>query len=87
MESNRESGLGRYDVMLVPHDHTKPAIVMEFKVVRKSETLETSGKNALTQIQTKNYATTLKQRGLTRILAIGLSFQGKEVHVKHEWLV
>src|SRR3990167_5953739 len=87
VESNRESGAGRYDVMLVPHDKTKHGVILEFKVVRPRETLETAAQNALTQIRTKNYAATLKQRGLTRILAIGLYFQGKQVHVKYEWLV
>src|SRR3990167_9255013 len=87
VESNRESGLGRYDVMLVPHDKTKPGVILEFKVVRPRETLETAAQNALTQIHTKNYAVALQQRGITRILAMGLSFQGKQVHVQHEWLV
>ncbi|OGT66258.1 MAG: hypothetical protein A3J38_08835 [Gammaproteobacteria bacterium RIFCSPHIGHO2_12_FULL_45_9] len=86
LESNRESGLGQYDVMLIPQDVTKPGIVMEFKVVRKSETLETAANNALTQIHTRHYATTLRQRGITRILAMGLAFQGKLVNVKYEWL-
>src|SRR3990167_9483514 len=86
VQSNRESGLGRYDVMLIPHDLARPAIIMEFKVTQKSETLETAAQNALTQIHTKNYAATLHQRGITRILVMGLAFQGKQVHVQSEWV-
>ena len=86
VESNRESGAGRYDVILVPNDHTKPGIILEFKVVRPRETLETAADKALAQIHTKNYAASLRQRGITRILAMGLAFQGKLVNVKYEWL-
>jgi hypothetical protein len=86
VESNRESGAGRYDVMLVPHDHTQPGVILEFKVVRPRETLETAAQHALDQIHAKHYASSLRQRGITRILAMGLAFQKKSVFVRYEWL-
>ena len=79
--SNRESGFGRYDVVLEPRDKTKDdAYILEFKVHRTG-TLEDSLKVAHEQIRTKGYAADLLHRGVPedRIRAYGLVFDGKKV--------
>lgn len=81
--SNRESGFGRYDVVLEPRNKTKDdAYILEFKVHRTG-TLEESLKVAHEQIRTKNYAADLLHRGVPkdRIRAYGLVFEGKKVLV------
>ena len=59
--SNRESGFGRYDVMLEPLKERDDAIIIEFKVCRsaKKQTLEEAVREALEQIEEKNYAASL----------------------------
>ena len=80
VRSNRESGDGRYDVMIIPHDLSKPGAVIEFKAVDldKKETLEIAAKNALKQIEKNKYESELRSLGLKNILKIGISFLGKE---------
>lgn len=81
--SNRESGLGRYDVMLMPKDDVSDGILIEFKVYdpQKEKTLQDTVARALAQIEEKKYETVLKQRGLSssRIKKYGFAFRGKEV--------
>ena len=79
VHSNEESGLGRYDVMLIPKDTAKLGIVLEFKVAKSDLDLEESAKEALEQIHKKDYATKLNQQGILNILKIGLAFSGKKV--------
>lgn len=79
VHSNKESGLGRYDVVLIPNDKTKLGIVLEFKVAKPTDDLQNSAQEALSQINTKNYAAELTQQGISNILKIGLAFSGKEV--------
>lgn len=78
--SNRESGFGRYDVSLFPHDATKPGIVIEFKVVNKAkkETLQSCAKSALKQIEDRQYEATMRARGITNIIKFGIAFEGKK---------
>lgn len=81
--SNRESGFGRYDVMLEPKRKEDPAFVLEFKVHNpaKESSLEETADNALKQIDTKQYDTMLVEKGITaeRISHLGLAFEGKKV--------
>ena len=87
VESNRESGRGRCDVLLVPanNNHTDPAIIIEFKAfdARRESTLEDTAERALAQIEEKVYATTLVERGFLaeQILSYGIAFRGKEALV------
>ncbi|HBY05370.1 TPA: AAA family ATPase [Candidatus Dependentiae bacterium] len=80
VRSNRESGLGRYDVSLIPKDLSKPGIILEFKKVdvKKKETLETASQKALNQIEERDYETELRARGLKNIIKLGIAFKGKE---------
>lgn len=81
--SNRESGFGRYDVMLEPKRKEDPAFVLEFKVHNpaKESSLEETADNALKQIDTKQYDRMLVEKGITaeRISHLGLAFEGKKV--------
>lgn len=80
--SNRESGFGRYDVMLEPLKANKPAFVLEFKVRQEKEKdLSVTLKNALQQIQNLNYDLELAVRGIPReqICHYGFAFEGKRV--------
>lgn len=81
--SNRESGFGRYDVMLEPKEHTDDAIIMEFKVqdVNDEKTLNDTVQSALDQIELKEYSAYLIARGIPqdRIRKYGFAFHGKNV--------
>ena len=86
LNSNRESGFGRYDIMLEPIDKNNakyPGIVIEFKVfnAKKENTLEETAQNALKQIKEKAYDEELIKRGLKQenIRHYGFAFKGKEV--------
>ena len=86
INSNRESGFGRYDIMLEPIEKTNdkyPGIVIEFKVInpRKENSLEETVEAALKQIDEKNYDAELVRRGVKEenIYHYGFAFKGKEV--------
>jgi hypothetical protein len=82
--SNRESGFGRYDIMLIPKDLAKRGIIIEFKRAEKKENLTTAANNALKQIQAKQYVQDLKKRGVTLVTSFGIAFKGKKVLLKQE---
>ncbi len=81
--SNRESGFGRYDVMLEPCKDEDPAFVLEFKVhdPEDEDTLEDTVQEALRQIADRNYDSELIARGIPqgRIRHLGFAFEGKRV--------
>jgi hypothetical protein len=84
VKSNRESGLGRYDVTLFPKNPNGLGIVMEFKKIGKFEkiNLEMAVELALQQIEEKQYAQQLLDRGVSRILYLGFAFEGKQVLIR-----
>ncbi|MDP4147391.1 MAG: PD-(D/E)XK nuclease domain-containing protein [Bacillota bacterium] len=81
VKSNKESGYGRYDVMIIPKDTTKKGIIIEFKKVDEydNEDLEMAVSEALKQIEEKNYKQELLDRGIKDILQIGMAFEGRKV--------
>ncbi|MFR2012299.1 MAG: AAA family ATPase [Christensenellales bacterium] len=83
VKSNRESGFGRYDVMIVPFDKKEDAMVLEFKVYDSDEenSLEDTLSSALKQINEKEYDAELLSRGFAKekIRHYGFVFMGKEV--------
>ena len=85
VKSNRESGYGRYDVMLIPKNNDKKynAIIIEFKVFDSYDesTLEDTAKSALRQIEEKNYDAELVSSGISKecIRHYGFAFEGKKV--------
>ncbi len=85
ISSNRESGLGRYDVIMEPTDRGKNAYVFEFKVKAPDSeiTLEQTAKNALAQIEEKGYDIELSAKGFSReqIHHYGFAFEGKKVFI------
>jgi hypothetical protein len=64
IKSNRESGYGRYDILIIPADVSQWGYVIEFKKARKNETVETAVELAIKQIEAKKYETELVQRGV-----------------------
>ena len=84
VKSNRESGYGRYDIMLIPKNSSNSGIVIEFKKVDHDdkETLETAVESALAQIEDLQYETELKALGISKIFQYGIAFDGKEILVR-----
>ena len=84
LRSNRESGFGRYDIMLEPkHPGKDNAVILEFKVrsARKGKSLEETAQSAIAQIRERKYSEELKMKGITdsQIKEYGVAFEGKTV--------
>ena len=84
VKSNRESGYGRYDIMLEPKDKNGNSFIMEFKVLENKEekTIEDTIENAKKQIEERKYEEDLQERGYTNITKIVFAFKGKEVKMQ-----
>ena len=81
--SNRESGLGRYDIQLMPKKAGLPGIIIEVKAVAKAsdESLKAVAAKALQQIEEKRYDTELSKAGVTTVYKYGIAFCGKCVEI------
>ena len=84
VNSNRESGLGRYDVIIEPKNKNNRGYILEFKVVKDEKDLENTAKEAIEQIIDKKYDTSLKERGIKDITLIGITFFGKIIKVNYQ---
>ena len=84
VNSNRESGMGRYDIMLEPKDKNGNSFIMEFKVYKKDKetTIEETIENAKKQIEEKGYEQNLIERGFKNITKMVYAFNGKEVKME-----
>lgn len=84
VNSNRESGIGRYDIMLEPKDKNGNSFILEFKVLDDLEekTIDETIANAKKQIEEKQYETSLRERGFNNITKMVFAFKGKEVKME-----
>jgi hypothetical protein len=82
IESERESGFGRVDILMIPKDKSKLAFVIEMKKIRISENTQTALESALKQIEDRQYETLLRQQGCQNIMKLAITFDGKRVWVK-----
>ncbi len=83
IRSNRESGLGRFDIQLMPLAKGMPGFIFEFKHTKDEHTdLSALADSALQQIETKKYDTELRDNGVNSIISIGIAFRGKSAVVK-----
>ena len=82
--SNKESGLGRYDVTIEPKNKNNKGYILEFKVTKNEEDLEKEAKQAIEQIISKKYDVSLKERGIKDIIILGVAFCGKLVKISYQ---
>lgn len=86
VDSNRESGHGRYDIQLRPFNKKLPGIIIERKVLKENvaedyieNKLVKSAQETLDQIEKKQYMTVMKQEGICRFYKIGIAFYKKHI--------
>lgn len=83
VRSNRESGEGRYDIVLYPESKNIPAFIIELKHSKsEKEILDSLAAQALNQIEEKKYDTELKALGFTNIIKMAIAFRGKEAAIR-----
>ncbi|MDD7206122.1 MAG: AAA family ATPase [Lachnospiraceae bacterium] len=83
IRSNRESGLGRFDIQLMPLTKGMPGFIFEFKHTKDEHTdLSALADSALQQIEAKKYDTELHDNGVNSIIRIGIAFRGKSAVVR-----
>lgn len=83
IRSNRESGLGRFDILLMPLTKGMPGFIFEFKHTKDEHTdLSALADSALQQIEAKKYDTELRDNGVNSIIRIGIAFRGKSAVVR-----
>ncbi|MEM6698012.1 MAG: AAA family ATPase, partial [Bacteroidota bacterium] len=88
IKSNRESGKGRYDILLLPKDKTRYGIIMELKQLKNEATenqRDTALNRALAQIQNNKYYKELEVQEITERLEMAIVFVGKEAHLKYQF--
>ena len=83
VRSNRESGRGRYDLMIEPRDKSKEknALIIELKVAENEEELVRVSEEALAQIESKKYDVELRDKGIENIILVGMSFYQRNFKV------
>lgn len=81
IQSNKESGNGRFDIELIPINKVNPGFIFEFKKVNNENELKESANNVLKQIDDKKYDLNMKNNNVLKIIKIGIAFYKKEVAV------
>ena len=81
VESNRESGYGRFDLAIFPKDTSKAGVLMEFKAAESESMLQEKSQEALQQIEDKKYDAEFAKRGIITVWKYGVAFGGKKVQV------
>ena len=85
VRSNRESGLGRFDIQLMPLSPELPGLIFELKASKdEAEDLDALAKSALRQIAEKRYKEEMAESGIREILGMGVAFRGKSVSVESD---
>ena len=84
VKSNREAGLGRYDVLIEPINKKERAFILEFKVTDSEKNLENFSKEALEQIINKKYNIELIKKGIKNITFIGIAFYKKQLRISYK---
>ncbi len=86
VKSNKESGYGRYDVMVIPKDISKLGIIIEFKKINElsKETIDAATQEALKQIKENKYEQELTSKGIENIIKLAIVFKGKEINIVQE---
>ncbi|RZI45228.1 hypothetical protein EDM53_05660, partial [Rickettsiales endosymbiont of Peranema trichophorum] len=79
IRSNQESGLGRFDVVMLPKQSGRAGILLEFKATNDSKKLKAKAQEGLKQVKDKQYLELFKQNGVNEVLVIGLAFCGKQL--------
>ena len=82
VQSNREHGLGRADIVLSPKDSSQRGFVLEFKSIPPSADMDAALADALDQIEARQYAADLRSAGVTDILELAIVLQGKTIRVQ-----
>lgn len=82
VESNRESGYGRFDIAIFPKDTQKAGVILEFKAADRTESLEKQADEALQQIQDRQYEVEFAKQEIVSVWKYGIAFFGKQVCVK-----
>lgn len=81
VESNRESGYGRFDIAIFPRKPNLPGVILEFKVAPTEKDLKDKAREALQQIEKQQYIAEFKQKQIPLVLKYGISFCGKKTYV------
>ena len=83
ISSNKEGGLGRYDIAIEPLNKNMRGFILEFKVADSEETLEKKAEEALEQIKDKKYYIELEKRGIKEMTFLGIAFYKKFLKIKN----
>ena len=81
VESNRESGYGRFDIAFFPLKPGTPGVILELKAAGADEELEQKAKEALGQIAGKEYSAEFARQKVAEVWSYGIAFHGKKVYL------
>jgi hypothetical protein len=84
LKSNKESGLGRFDIGLYPLENRNPGVIIEIKKIESTTNIEAELDDALQQIKTKYYSNELEISGIQTILNVAIVFDGLEPYIKYQ---